>query len=157
MLLGCAHFSFTVADIGRSKQFYGEILGLPLLYEMHHTHEYTSRQVGYADADLLVAAFALSSRPTTDQAPLELIEYRNPRGVALDTSTNNAGSAHVAFLVDDIHSEYARLSELGVCFRSAPVHIEAGVNRGGWTAYLRDPDEITLELVQPRVTAPVAE
>ena len=27
--------------------------------------------------------------------------------------------------------------------------IEAGINRGGYTVYFLDPDEITLELVQP--------
>ena len=153
MLRGCAHFSFTVSDLERSKRFYGDVLGLPLLYEMVHDHPYTAKQIGFPDAHLLVAAFGLSQRGAPDDGGrLELIEYREPRGVQLDTSTNNAGSAHLAFLVDDIHAEHARLSALGVTFRSAPVHIEAGVAKGGWTVYLRDPDEITLELVQPAAT-----
>lgn len=149
MLMGAAHFSFTVGDLGRSKRFYGEILGLPLLYELRHRHPYTSRQVGYPGADLLVAAYALSQVPGEEGGRLELIEYLHPRGEALDVSTKNAGSAHLAFVVDDIGAEHTRLRELGVRFRSDPVLVEEGVSKGAYTVYLRDPDDITLELVQP--------
>jgi lactoylglutathione lyase len=147
--MGAAHFSFTVGDIERSKRFYGEMLQLPLLYEMRHQHPYTSRQVGYEDADLLVAAYGLSQIPGHEGGRLELIEYVHPRGETIDVSTKNVGSAHLAFVVDDIHAEYARLCEHGVRFRSEPVFVEEGVSQGAWTVYLRDPDEITLELVQP--------
>ncbi len=33
-------------------------------------------------------------------------------------------------------------------FRSEPVAIEAGINRGGYTVYFLDPDDITLEIIQ---------
>jgi len=147
--MGAAHFSFTVGDIERSKRFYGEVLGLPLLYEMRHRHPYTSRQIGYPDADLLVAAYALSQVAGEEGGRLELIEYVHPRGEPLDVSTKNAGSAHLAFVVDDIHAEHVRLRDLGVRFRSDPVLVQQGVNKGAYTVYLRDPDGITLELVQP--------
>lgn len=152
--MGAAHFSFTVGDIERSKRFYHELLGLPLLYEMRHRHPYTSRQVGYEGAHLLAAGFALSQIPGHEGGRLELIEYVHPRGEVLDPSTKNAGSAHLAFFVDDIAAEHARLSALGVRFRSDPVLVEEGVNEGAFTVYLRDPDDITLELVQPAPRTP---
>jgi len=37
----------------------------------------------------------------------------------------------MAFTVEDIHAEYKRLSAAGVKFRSEPIPIAAGVNRGG--------------------------
>jgi catechol 2,3-dioxygenase-like lactoylglutathione lyase family enzyme len=37
----------------------------------------------------------------------------------------------------------------GVAFVSAPVAITEGANRGGFTCYFRDPDGITLEMLQP--------
>jgi catechol 2,3-dioxygenase-like lactoylglutathione lyase family enzyme len=42
----------------------------------------------------------------------------------------------------------ARMAALGVRFRSEPVAIEAGINRGGFTCYFLDPDDITLEIIQ---------
>jgi catechol 2,3-dioxygenase-like lactoylglutathione lyase family enzyme len=42
------------------------------------------------------------------------------------------------------------MKALGVRFKSEPVKIMAGPNEGGWTIYFLDPDDITLEMVQPR-------
>lgn len=79
------------------------------------------------------------------------MEYVAPRGEKRDTRTENAGSAHLAFAVDDICAEYERMKALGVRFRNDPVAIEAGRNKGGYTVYLLDPDDITLEIIQPPV------
>lgn len=151
MLTGVFHFSFTVNDIDESKDFYGRILGMELVHEMRHNHPYTSKQIGFENADLLIAAFRIASlEPQSSSHVLELIEYRNPKGVAIDTSTNNVGSAHLAFVVDDVFAEVERFKSEGVEFRSEPVLIEAGVNKGGYTVYFRDCNGITLEMVQPR-------
>lgn len=152
MLTGVFHFSFTVDDIEESKDFYGRILGLELVHEMRHDHPYTSRQIGFENADLLVAAYRIRGlEPQSSSHILELIEYRRPKGHRIDTSTNNTGSAHLAFVTDDIVADYERLSAEGVEFRSPPILIEAGVNKGGYTIYFRDCNGITLELVQPAV------
>jgi len=149
VLIGIFHFSFTVSDIEQSKDFYGRVLGLELVHEMHHNHPYTSKQTGFPNADLLVAAYRIPGvQAASSTHVLELIQYRNPRGGRLDTRTNNVGSAHLAFAVRDLDREYNRLKKEGVVFRSSPVLIEAGANKGGYTVYFQDPDEITLELVQ---------
>jgi lactoylglutathione lyase len=150
VLSGLFHVSFTVEDLERSKDFYGRLLGLELVHEVRHDQPYTSVQVGFANADLKAAAFRIpGQRPERSTHVLELIEYVHPKGVKLDTRTNNIGSAHLAFAVDDIHAEVERLRREGVRFRSDPVAITAGPNAGGWTVYFLDPDDITLELVQP--------
>jgi catechol 2,3-dioxygenase-like lactoylglutathione lyase family enzyme len=79
---------------------------------------------------------------------LELIQYFNPAGEKLDTRTNNVGSAHLAFDVDDLHRVYADLKAKGVQFKSSPMEVPAGPNKGTWTVYLTDPDGITLEFLQ---------
>ena len=55
----------------------------------------------------------------------------------------------MAFVVEDAVAEHARLSALGVEFISPPQAITSGKNKGGFTCYFLDPDQITLELVQP--------
>jgi len=148
MILAQAHISFTVSDIERSKRFYGDLLGLPLAYEMVHNHPYTATQVGYPDAHLLAAGFRLGRRDDETAAILELLEYVHPKGRPVDMATANPGIGHLAFYVDDIWQEYERLYAAGITFRSEPVRVEAGVNIGVCTVYLRDPDDVTLELVQ---------
>lgn len=150
MLIAAGHFSFTVSDVRQAEQFYGGILGLEKLYEMEHRHPYTSKQVGFPNAHLHAIGFRLGQGELPNGFPvLELLEYVNPRGGAIDLATNNTGVAHLAFRVDDIFAEYERLRAAGVEFRSEPVRIEAGINEGGFTAYFSDPDGITLELAQP--------
>jgi catechol 2,3-dioxygenase-like lactoylglutathione lyase family enzyme len=146
------HFSFTVSDIEQSVDFYGNKLGLKLVHRMVHDQAYTSTQIGFANALLKVALFTLPAMPQ-GQSPsghfLELIEYANPRGEPTDTSTNRPGAAHLALQVEDIHAEFERLKSLGVRMKSSePVKITHGRHTGGWTCYMLDPDNITLEMVQ---------
>lgn len=146
------HFSFTVADIERSVEFYRDTLGLTLVHRMVHDQKYTSTQIGFSNALLKVALFTLADMPQ-GQSPsghfLELIEYASPRGEPTDTATNRPGAAHLALQVADIHSEFERLKAAGVRFKSdAPVKITHGRHTGGWTCYFLDPDDITLEMVQ---------
>ncbi len=150
MLVGTWHFSFTVSDIERSIAFYRDVLGMELVHRQEQANAYTRRLVGYPDAHLRVAQLRVAGAPLARSGHmLELVEYVAPPGQKIDTRTMNTGTAHLAFEVDDIHAAYARLVALGVRFRSDPVAIEAGINRGGYTVYFLDPDDITLEMVQP--------
>jgi len=152
MVHGIWHFSFTVANIERSIGFYRDLLGLTLVHTQEQRNAYTSRLVGYPDAHLKVAQFAVPGQARTlSTHDLELVEYVNPRGVRGDSNICNPGAAHLAMCVDDIQAQYERLSAAGVGFHSPPNAITSGVNAGGFTCYFRDPDQIVLELVQPPV------
>ncbi|MCO6450827.1 MAG: VOC family protein [Caldilineales bacterium] len=151
MLVDTWHFSFTVSDIEQSIAFYRDVLGMRLVHEQEQANEYTRKFVGYPDAHLKVAQFAIAAKQSPRSGHiLELVQYVAPKGVKVDTATPNPGTAHLAFEVDDIHAEFARLKGLGVRFRSeTPIAIEAGINKGGYTCYFLDPDDITLEIIQP--------
>jgi catechol 2,3-dioxygenase-like lactoylglutathione lyase family enzyme len=150
MLIDTWHFSFTVSDLKRSVQFYRDVLGLELVHEQEGNNAYTRKLVGYADAHILVAQLRIPGGPQTRSGHLlELVQYIAPQGQRVDTRTFNPGAAHLAFQVDDLLAEYRRMLAHGVRFRSEPVAIEAGINKGGYTVYFLDPDDITLEMVQP--------
>ena len=147
---GIWHFSFTVSDLERSILFYRDLLGLELVHTQEQSNAYTRRLVGYADAHLKIAMFRIPGAPAGRSGHhLELVEYVAPRGRRGNLGTANPGVAHLAFVVEDIHPMFQQLSEAGVVFVSPPNLIEAGINKGGYTCYFRDPDGITLELVQP--------
>lgn len=139
-----------------SLAFYCGLLGLEVYHQQIQHNEYTSKLVGYPDAHLIVAMLRI---PNAFVGPsghhLELVEYVHPRGQKTDVSTNRPGSPHLAFVTDDIFGDYERLSRAGVRFRApAPVEILAGVNQGGYTVYFLDPDDITLEMLQPPANRP---
>jgi lactoylglutathione lyase len=153
VILAIWHTSFTVADIERSIRFYRDELGLELVHEQEQANEYTRTFVGYPDAHLRVAQFAI---PNGDQPRsghvIELVQYVAPTGEPVHPERYQPGAAHLAFQVKDTRALYARLVARGVHFISEPVAITAGINAGGATVYLEDPDGNTLEFV----TAPSA-
>lgn len=149
-VLGAWHFSFTVADLDRSVDFYTGLLGFDLVHRQHQANAYTRSLVGYPDADLAIAQLAIPGQSRgVSTHDLELVHYLQPRGERGDTNICNPGAAHLALAVDDIAGWYDRLSGAGVEFFSAPNRITAGVNEGGAAVYFYDPDRIVLELVQP--------
>jgi len=157
-LLGIWHFAFHVADLDRSTTFYRDLIGMRLIHQQEQANAYTRALVGYPDARLRIAQLAMPVRPEgmLSTHDLELVEYVVPRVAALTSERCRPGSPHMAFAVADMASEYARLSDAGVRFVSPPNRIEAGVNQGGACCYFMDPDDITLELVQPPTSLPIA-
>lgn len=150
MLHDVFHFSFTVSDVEASVAWYTQVLGLELVHRQRQDNEYTRTLVGIPGAVLEVAQFKIPGvSPGLSTHMLELVEYVEPKGTERPLPTNDVGTAHIAFLVTDIHREYARLRSHGVAFRNPPVEIMAGANRGGFACYFSDPDGITLELLQP--------
>ena len=150
MLAAVWHASFHVADLDRSVDFYTGLLGMELVHRQDQDNDYTRALVGYPDAVLRVAQLAVPGRPAgVSTHDLELVEYVVPRGVRQDPARHHPGAAHLAFAVADISAEHARLVAAGVRFVSPPNPITAGVNAGGAACYFTDPDDCTLELVQP--------
>ena len=145
------HFSFHVADLDRSVDFYSGLLEMILVLRQEQANAYTSSLVGYSDAHLKIAQLAVPGRwkDSISTHDLELVEYVNPRIAPQPLERALPGTGHLAFAVDDIDSEYDRLVSNGVRFVSAPNGIDSGVNKGGGACYFLDPDGITLELVQP--------
>ncbi|MDQ0272362.1 VOC family protein [Cytobacillus purgationiresistens] len=150
MILDTWHVSFTVSEMDRSLAFYRDILGMELIHQQVQQNEYTGKLVGYEDVHLIAAMLRIPAKtPGVSGHVLELIQYVNPQGVKLDTQPCNVGSAHLAFVVDDLLTIYKELKQKGVQFKSEPVAILEGRNKGGYTVYFSDPDQIVLELVQP--------
>ncbi len=79
---------------------------------------------------------------------IELFQYLVPESVDRDLEPRNVGNAHICFVVDDLAGLYQRLVDQGIGTISPPIDVDTGVNTGGSSLYLYDPDGITLELFQ---------
>ncbi len=143
---GIDHIGFTVRDIDRSVDFYRLVLQREPVHRGDYDDPFVSQEVGYDDVYLRAAFFDLPGSETK----LELLEYRNPQGAPNDPETCNPGNVHVALLVGDLQLEFARLQQAGVKFRQpGPVRIPLGPYTGGLSVYFRDPDGITVQLLEP--------
>jgi catechol 2,3-dioxygenase-like lactoylglutathione lyase family enzyme len=145
MIKSVDHTSFTVCDVEKSVAFYRDLLGMELVSLAERDPAFAEKVTGIPGAHLKIAYL---------RAPggyyLELIQYLSPPGTKLDTRTHNVGSAHLAFRTEDLPRMYAALNARGVPFKSPPIEVPAGPNKGNLAVYCTDPDGITLEFIQIR-------
>ncbi len=136
------HVSLTVGDMDRSLTFYTEILGAHVLSDVVIQESDSHSVTRIPDAQLRFVFLSVRG------SLIELIQYLSPIGEPLKTRTCDTGSAHIAFVVENIDSAYHDLRLKGVKFKSEP--IITGTDSGTIVkcVYFLDPDEITLELVQ---------
>lgn len=146
---GVLHTGLTVSDLDRSIAFYRDLLGLELVRQWDSAQPYLRTIVGFPDAELRLAMLRVPGPDDSTSGLIELLEYRVPRGRRGDPGTNHPGNVHVCFVVDDLDAVHEALSAKGVRFKSKPVAIDHGPNAGGKAVYLWDPDDITLEMIQP--------
>ena len=133
------HFSYTVGDIDRSCAFYAR-LGFEPVNRYAEAGPHVDRGAATENADMDIQLL----RHGAHGVMLELIRYtRHPAQRAARNSV--VGAAHMAFVVADMDSAYAALVADGVEFLSEPNTDQYGEK---WV-YMRDPDGIAVELMQP--------
>ena len=115
------HTMVRVTDIETSLRFYRDALGLEVL----------SRRDNEAGRFTLVFLAA----PGDSSAQIELTHNWDP-----EAYTGGRNFGHLAYAVDDIYATCQRLKEHGVTINRPP--------RDGRMAFVRSPDNISVELLQ---------
>ncbi len=124
------HTMVRVSDVEKSLAFYRDALGLQVL------REYSSEQGRFT---LIYLA-----APGDEQAQIELTHNWDP-----EVYTGGRNFGHVAYAVDDIYATCQRLQEHGVTIARPP--------RDGRMAFVRSPDQISIELLQKGTPLPPTE
>ena len=148
-IAGIHHFSFSVTDLDKTIEFYSKLLGAELQFKTRNKYDALGRAlfgtkwgIDQPQAELMIAVMKIGS------IRVEFIQYMDPAATPFHKNPSVAGSAHIAFKVDDIERERTRLETAGVEFHS-PVNIFKETDKPEWKwCYFRDPDGICLELVE---------
>jgi catechol 2,3-dioxygenase-like lactoylglutathione lyase family enzyme len=144
-VIGLDHVGFAVADLDRSIDFYRKLLEREPAARRLYRERYVAEVLGYEEIEIDTAFFELPGGTV-----FELLEYRTPAGRWVDMETANPGNAHICLVVEDLEREFDRLAQAGVAFRSErPVEIPVGPYKGGRSVYFRDPDGISIQLLEP--------
>ncbi|HEY6612137.1 MAG TPA: VOC family protein [Pseudomonas sp.] len=124
------HTMVRVTDLEASLRFYRDALGLEVLRKTEHP--------GGRFTLVYLAA------PGDHQAQIELTWNWDP-----EQYTGGRNFGHVAYQVDDIYALCERLQAHGVTINRPP--------RDGFMAFVRSPDNISIELLQKGHPLPPAE
>ena len=131
------HTMVRVTDLDASLRFYCDLLGLE---EMRRMEDEAGRYTL-----VFLAAPADRSRSAAERSPeVELTFNWDPQPYE---GGRNFG--HLAYKVDDIHAACQRLMDGGVVINRPP--------RDGRMAFVRSPDNISVELLQAGAALPPAE
>jgi catechol 2,3-dioxygenase-like lactoylglutathione lyase family enzyme len=137
---------FAVADLERSIAFYTGLLGEGPYFDEVYDVEYLGRLVGHPGAVQHAAFFRLPGQPDLF---LELIQYLKPVPGVVDMNAYNAGNAHICLACDDLVAAHDLVVSLGGDVRSQGiVETDYGVYEGTRAFFFRDPDGITVQIVE---------
>jgi len=124
------HTMVRVSDLEKSLHFYRDLLGLKELQRMDNER-------GRFTLVFLAA-------PGNPEAQVELTYNWDP-----EAYTMGRAFGHLAYEVDDIYAMCARLQAGGVTINRPP--------RDGHMAFVRSPDNVSIELLQQGASLPPAE
>jgi catechol 2,3-dioxygenase-like lactoylglutathione lyase family enzyme len=137
------HVGFAVFDLDRSIAFYNRLLEAEPILRKVWDVDYVAGILGYPKVTLDAAFWRLPGGSI-----LELLEYVEPGPRRVDMETYNAGNAHLCLVTEDIHRDFKRLRGHAEFRSEEPIEIPWGPYEGGWAAYIRDPDGISIELIE---------
>jgi catechol 2,3-dioxygenase-like lactoylglutathione lyase family enzyme len=146
---GVHHVGFTVGDIDRSSAFYRKYFHLRELGRFSLQGDVLARAVAVPGAELRAVLLATED----DGLVIELLGYVTPDGRPFDRGNNDIGAAHLCFQVDDLAGLVERMTADGLEL-NAPIQEQVA---GTPMIYLRDPDGINIEVLQPGPTLRVAD
>jgi catechol 2,3-dioxygenase-like lactoylglutathione lyase family enzyme len=128
-----------VRDLGRSLRFYRDALGLKVFKTLTLSGEYPETVLGIKGIRLTYVKLIAPKQSKNGVPFLELHYWLAPK------ISSKCGYNHISFTVDDIDSEYQRLSRLGVKFISKPMQSSHGKTK---LCFAYDPDKNLIELVE---------
>jgi catechol 2,3-dioxygenase-like lactoylglutathione lyase family enzyme len=144
MIKDLHHVGIIVKDMEKALTFYVGVLGGKLLYRAGAEPKDVEKEIDVPGARSRLAVLKYG------KATIELVEYIEPKIEPGLLSAAAIGTQHLAFEVDDVDAEVAKLKKNGVRFNAPPKLIEDGENKGWVWTYFRDPDGAWLELVENR-------
>ena len=143
-IIAADHTGITVTNLERSVAFWQDVLGFELSHRAHHTGDLASEVTGVPGAEISIAVLKGYGHK------IELLEYLAPANRKnVDLRPCDVGSVHVALMVDNLDPVLSTIAASGWRAAGEPQTLNTGPNTGKRVVYVRDPDGITIELMQP--------
>jgi lactoylglutathione lyase len=124
------HTMVRISDVDRSLRFYRDLLGL--------------REIRRREDDKGRYTLIFLAAPGQDETPIELTFNWDP-----EEYTGGRNFGHLAYEVDDIYALCQKLMDAGVTINRPP--------RDGRMAFVRSPDNISIEILQKGAALPPKE
>ncbi len=143
-VLSTNHTSFTVRSLDRTLGFFRDALGFEVTSRGPRDPAVIEGITGVPGAR---GEIAFARGPGHS---VELIEYSGPDDrTVMKPRPCDIGFAHVAYDVEDVDEAIAAAAAHGFTPIRPPYRVDNGPNAGGRAVYLRDPDGMAVEFIEP--------
>ncbi len=143
MVSGVHHVGVTVVDLDRSLAFWGRLTGSSPRDRRTLAGAEVARLVGYPSVAIERAWLDFPGG-----VALELLQYLDPVEAPYPEGTAHPGNIHVCLHTDDVDAARRHALSCGARPVGGPIDVKAGPQAGARIAYVRDPDGVTIELLQ---------
>lgn len=126
MLHSIHHIAIICSDYAVSKHFYTDILGLTIIREVYREERQSYKLDLALNGQYIIELFSFPDPPKRSSQP------------------EAAGLRHLAFAVEDLESEIARLHKLGISTEL----VRTDEFTGKRFTFLTDPDDLPIELYE---------
>lgn len=135
------HTGIVVSNMERSLKFYQDYLCLKVVTDFTEDGKYIDSILGLSGVHLRMVKLIAD-----DGSMVELLQYiSHSNKPPIKTEIYDLGCSHIAFTVEDIDTEYERLSRMGVKFNCPPYVSPDGYAK---VTFCHDPDGTSIELVE---------
>lgn len=145
------HFGLVVKDLGKSLNFYKNLLGFKIEKQMNEKGDYADKLLGLENVEVKTVKMSCN-----DGQMIELLEFNNAgdnhesneqkaSSIQIETRINHPGPTHIAFTIENADLQYKRLKEKGVKFICEPVLSPDGDVK---ICFCRAPEGTFIELVE---------
>lgn len=139
------HMGITVVELAASISFWQDLLGTPPRDRRTLEGPQLGTLVGYPGVRIDSCWFDLPGG-----VALELLQYLDRPEGPYEPGTAHPGNVHICLQVDDMERAHAHAVACGARpVSDAPIQVLHGPRAGTRVAYVRDPDGVTIELLQP--------
>jgi catechol 2,3-dioxygenase-like lactoylglutathione lyase family enzyme len=145
------HTGITVSSLADSLDFWVGTLGFRHLYTWDFENDgFIENLVGVEGASLSLAMVEGYGHK------IELLQYHSPADRStVNARASDAGFIHIALYVDDLDALLERIKKDGWIPVGPPQCVEGGERDGLRLVYVRGPDGVTLEFLQPPVRSSI--
>lgn len=146
-LAGTDHIGFTVPDIEAATQFFVDVIGCDVVFEIGPF---------VADDDWMAVHLGVHPRAVVNTLRMlrckngpafEMFEYALDGARQTPPANSDVGAAHLGFMVADMDAAVAHLKAHGVQLQGDPTTMQDGPSAGLAWVYFRAPWGMQLELV----------
>ena len=145
-IIAADHTGITVSSLERSLTFWRDVLGFEYSHTAHQAGEMAEEITGVKGAELKLAVVK-----APNGHKIELLEYLAPADRRKDAGLRpcDVGHVHVALVVENLEPLLQRIAASGWKAAGKPQTLTKGPNAGKRVIYVRDPDGVTIEFMQP--------